>query len=120
LLGNICQICNKACAISGNSWRHCQRWLLQSTRSCFQTTTFFTNSTILLLYKNKLLDIRSDDGDVESDDSDSDPSTSKATEMCKYAACLQLVTVMLNYVNISDCDHVDSNGVDKNNIHPVL
>jgi len=34
------------------------------------------------------------------------------TEMCKCVACLQLVTVM-NCVNISDCDYVDSDGVTK-------
>jgi hypothetical protein len=33
------------------------------------------------------------------------------TEMCKYVACLQLVTVVMNCVNISGCDYVDSDGV---------
>jgi len=72
------------------------------------------NSSILLLsfYKNKHVDLHRDDGDVESDDSESDPSISKATEKCKNIACLQLVTVM-NYVNISDCDYIDSDGVTK-------
>lgn len=52
-------------------------------------------------------------GDAESDDSESGPSISKATEMYKYVACLQLVTVMMNCVNISDCDYVISDGVTK-------
>jgi hypothetical protein len=47
------------------------------------------------------MDLRKDDGDAESDDSESGPFISKATEMCKYVAYLQLVTAMMKYVNIS-------------------
>jgi hypothetical protein len=66
-----------------------------------------------LFYKNKLVNLHRDDGDAETDDSESGPSTSKATEKCKIIACLQLVTVMMNYVNTSNCDYVNTDGVTK-------
>jgi len=79
VLGNVCHACNQPCKISGNSWHHWLRWPLHNTRPRFHTTIFFTNSAILLLsfYRNRLLDLHSDNGVAESDDSDSRSSISK-------------------------------------------
>jgi len=79
VLWNVYHTCNQPRETSGNSWHHWLRWPLQNTRPCFHTTIFFTNSAILLLsfYRNRLLDLHSDNGVAESDDSDSGSSISK-------------------------------------------